>query len=76
MRSTGSHKGDVSHHGQMGGTAGIARLRAPRRGLWEPGRNHVSELDDVRTSPWNRVLQRTCLRDGQPWALATSAVSL
>lgn len=75
IRSAEFHKGGISHLGQMGGTAGIARQRAPRRDLQEPEHNHVSEPGDLRTSPWNRVLQRTCLRDGQPWALSPSAVS-
>ena len=70
--STGGEEGvaeEASHTGRMGGTAGSAGLRAPRRGLGEPGCNHVSDSDDLRASSWIRTPQGSRPSEAQPWNL-------
>ena len=41
---------EAPHTGRRGGTAENAGLKAPRRGLWEPGHNRVWGSDDLKIS--------------------------
>ena len=64
---------EAPYTGRRGGTAENAGLRAPRRGLREPGHNHVLGSDDLKISSRNGMPQGSCLREPQPWALASLA---